>query len=89
MSRTYPVGLDARRRPTLPAELLREAGLEAESELVAFADQGSIVLSSRRSLVQRAQAAFRDTGRSDQRASVELEALRRTDAARESGASGR
>ena len=42
---TFRVRLDGKRRPTLPAELLRIAHLESARELVAYADGvGRIVL---------------------------------------------
>ena len=50
--------LDARRRPTLPAELLAEAGLDPREELVAYAEEGRIVLSTRAALVARVQRVF-------------------------------
>jgi bifunctional DNA-binding transcriptional regulator/antitoxin component of YhaV-PrlF toxin-antitoxin module len=89
MVMSYPITWDARRRTTLPAELLRAAGLDAEPELVAYVEKGSIVLSSRRALVERARQAFRGTGRSGRTASAELEDLRRADAEREQERLGR
>lgn len=44
-SPAYRVHVDAKRRPTLPAALLAEAGIDATHELVARADgHGRIVL---------------------------------------------
>ncbi|CAA9412896.1 MAG: hypothetical protein AVDCRST_MAG35-1538 [uncultured Quadrisphaera sp.] len=58
MTTTYPITLDARRRPTLPAELLAESGLDPRDELVAYAEEGRIVLSTRAALVARVQRVF-------------------------------
>jgi DNA-binding transcriptional regulator/RsmH inhibitor MraZ len=42
---TYRVRMDAKRRPTLPASLLHEAGIEPDHELVAWSDgHGRVVL---------------------------------------------
>jgi len=42
---TFRVGLDAKRRPTLPAALLREAHIDPSHDLIARADgEGRIVL---------------------------------------------
>ncbi|WP_459642073.1 hypothetical protein [Kineococcus sp. NUM-3379] len=57
---TYPVRLDAKRRPTLPAELLAEAGVSPESELVASTDgAGRIVVETREALVARIRGRYR------------------------------
>ena len=59
MTTTYPISLDARRRPTLPAELIAEAGLGEGEDLVAYSEQGRIVISTRARLLASVQAMFR------------------------------
>lgn len=56
---SYPVRLDARRRPTLPSALLEEAGIRADSqELVARVDgPGRVVLEDPAALLASLQAS--------------------------------
>ena len=82
MPASYPIVLDARRRPTLPAELLEEAGLSGASDLVAFSEPGRIVLSTRTALVGRVREMFVGTSAAAS-GREELEILRRRDVDRE------
>ena len=59
MTTTYPISLDARRRPTLPVELIAEAGLGEAEDLVAYSEQGRIVISTRARLLSSVQEMFR------------------------------
>ncbi len=55
---SYRLPLDAKRRPTLPAALLAEAGIDATHELVARADgPGRVVLEDPLSVLAAFQAA--------------------------------
>lgn len=84
MTSSYPITLDARRRPTLPAELLVEAGLDAGDELVAYPESGRIVISTRDELVRHVRATFRAGRRTDEPdPAAELIAARTAEAAAE------
>lgn len=55
---SYPVRLDARRRPTLPSALLEEAGIADSQELVARVDgPGRVVLEDPAALLASLQAS--------------------------------
>jgi bifunctional DNA-binding transcriptional regulator/antitoxin component of YhaV-PrlF toxin-antitoxin module len=59
--RTWQVALDAKRRPTLPAALLEEAGISPADALVAHADgEGVIVLETRAAVRRRLQQRYAD-----------------------------
>ncbi len=61
----FMVALDAKRRPTLPAQLLKEAGISLKKALVArVAGEGRIVLES----PEAARAAVRERVRAAARA---------------------
>lgn len=66
MSTSYPIRLDARRRPTLPSELIAEAGLGQDDDLVAYSEQGRIVISTRARLLSSVQEMFRAARAQDQ-----------------------
>lgn len=86
MSDSYPIRLDARRRPTLPAELLAESGLDPRDELVAYAEEGRIVLSTRAALLTRVQDVFAAApGLRDVDPAALLESLRTSDREAEAG----
>ena len=81
---TFTVRLDSKRRPTLPAALLDEAGLAGATDLVARADgPGRIVLedptSMLRSLQQRLTDALRESPTSPSMAVDSLFATRDAD----------
>jgi antitoxin component of MazEF toxin-antitoxin module len=68
-SRAWPVALDVKRRPTLPAALLEEAGIAPSDALVAHtAGEGVIVLETRAAIRRRLRERYaegrRRTGRS-------------------------
>jgi hypothetical protein len=68
-ARTWPVALDVKRRPTLPAALLEEAGIVPTEALVAHtAGEGVIVLETRAAIRRRLRERYaegrRRTGRS-------------------------
>ncbi|HVB90811.1 MAG TPA: hypothetical protein VND70_01805 [Acidimicrobiales bacterium] len=70
----FPVHLDTKRRPTLSAALLREAGLTGVTELVARADgPGRIVLESPSALLEALQARL--SGAADGAATTPAAAL--------------
>jgi hypothetical protein len=55
---SFRVGLDAKRRPTLPAALLREAHIDPSHDLIARADgEGRIVLEDPVTLLASFQSA--------------------------------
>ncbi|WP_369054637.1 AbrB/MazE/SpoVT family DNA-binding domain-containing protein [Kineococcus terrestris] len=56
MPSSYTVRLDAKRRPTLPAELLAAVDARPGSELVATVEDGRIVLETREALMERLRA---------------------------------
>lgn len=86
MNGSYPITLDARRRPTLPAELLAESGLDPRDELVAYAEEGRIVLSTRAALLARVQDVFAAApGLRDVDPAALLESLRASDREAEAG----
>ena len=66
MSISYPIRLDARRRPTLPSELIAEAGLDEGEDLIAYSEQGRIVISTRARLVSSVQEMFRAARQEDE-----------------------
>lgn len=66
MANSYPIAVDARRRPTLPAELFAEAGLDAGDELVAYPEKGRIVISTRDELIRHVRTTFRAARRPDE-----------------------
>lgn len=56
----FPVSLDAKRRPTLPAELLRDAHIQAGDELRAFpGGEGIIVLCNRDAVLSQVRESIR------------------------------
>jgi bifunctional DNA-binding transcriptional regulator/antitoxin component of YhaV-PrlF toxin-antitoxin module len=74
---TFPVHLDSKRRPTLPARLLDEAGISGASDLVARVDgPGRIVLEDPeamlRALQEKLAGSLRDAG---ERPAVVVDAL--------------
>ncbi len=80
-----PITLDARRRPTLPAELLAESDLDLRDGLVAYAERGRIVLTTRAGLLARAREVIAASPALRHPAGTErLAALRAEDAAVES-----
>jgi len=59
---TFSVRLDSKRRPTLPARLLEEAGLSGATDLVARADgPGRIVLEDPASMLHSLQQRLTDS----------------------------
>jgi bifunctional DNA-binding transcriptional regulator/antitoxin component of YhaV-PrlF toxin-antitoxin module len=59
MSRAWPVALDVKRRPTLPAALLEEAGIAPTEALVAHsAGEGVIVLETRAAIRRRLRERY-------------------------------
>ena len=79
---TYSVSLDAQRRLTLPVGLVTEAGLDDAEDLVAYSEQGCIVISTRARLLSGVQEMFRDARGQDEVDPVEvLVAERARDAA--------
>jgi hypothetical protein len=66
VGQSFPVHLDSKRRPTLPARLLDEAGISGTSNLVARSDgPGRIVLEDPTAMLhalqERLAASLRDT----------------------------
>jgi bifunctional DNA-binding transcriptional regulator/antitoxin component of YhaV-PrlF toxin-antitoxin module len=54
----YRVTMDSKRRPTLPAALLEEAGIDPASELIAHADgKGRIILDDPQAMLAAFQTA--------------------------------
>ncbi|MFB9906359.1 hypothetical protein [Allokutzneria oryzae] len=71
---SYRLVLDAKRRPTLPAQLLRDAELPEAKELVArVIGPGRIVLEDPRAALGRLQAAVAE-GKRARKVSASLEA---------------
>lgn len=59
VSRAWPVALDVKRRPTLPAALLEEAGIAPNDPLVAHtAAEGVIVLETRAAIRRRLRERY-------------------------------
>lgn len=85
MPSAWTVRLDSRRRPTLPSEVLRIAGLEPGDELrVRVAEEGMLVLETPAHILARARA--RVAGIGEGRSAVdELLVQRRVEAEVESG----
>lgn len=81
---TFCVHLDTKRRPTLPARLLEDAGLAGVSELVARADgRGRIVLEDPAAMLdalqERLAGALSETGESPESVADSLLADRAAD----------
>lgn len=76
VSRAWPVALDVKRRPTLPAALLEEAGIEPTEALVAHsAGEGVIVLETRAAIRRRLRERYADGRRHTERAGSAAEEL--------------
>ena len=59
MTTVHLIGLDAQCRLRLPATLIAEAGLGDGEDLVAYTEQGCIVISTRARLLSSVQEMFR------------------------------
>lgn len=58
----WTVRLDSRRRPTLPEEVLRDAGIDAGAELrIHVAEEGCLILETPAHALQRARSRIRRT----------------------------
>ena len=86
--RPEEVAVNGHGRVTIPAEVLRAAGLEPGEPAYVHAENGSVVLENRATCVARIQREVAANWTGDPSASVvdELEADRRAEAAREEDA---